>query len=297
MREWNKIRSVTNFNYPILRNPGRAWERVSFNMLLSEPQPTAYDLHFEVAGIRTRISPFFWLASLFLGWNLVMPLTNNPAANLNAGVGFVIWTIGVLLSILVHELGHALAFRYFGIDADIVLYHFGGLAIPRSSMAFGRQARLSPKQHIIVSFAGPAAQIGLAIVAIAIFRVGSYYVINPLPFFKLPFLEQGKGLGSVAWLILQYALIYASVWWALLNLLPVYPLDGGQIARDVFLLVDYRDGIRKSLILSIVAGAGIALWAFTSDQRFLGFMFGLLAYSSYQALQAYSGRGGFGGGW
>jgi Zn-dependent protease len=82
-----------------------------------------------------------------------------------------------------------------------------------------------------------------------------------------------------------------------MNLLPVYPLDGGQVSRETFLLSSSQDGIRQSLILSIVTGAAVAVWALTQEKdTYLAIMFGMLAYSSFMTLQAYSGRGGgFGG--
>ena len=78
--------------------------------------------------------------------------------------------------------------------------------------------------------------------------------------------------------------------------MPVYPLDGGQIARELFLLGGSRQAIPRSLILSIVVAVGIALWGFQSQRSFMGIMFLMLAYSSYMTLQQYTGRGGFGGG-
>ena len=77
-----------------------------------------------------------------------------------------------------------------------------------------------------------------------------------------------------------------------MNLTPVYPLDGGQIAREVCLLNNARDGIRHSLILSIAAGVAVAAWAFSAGQIFLVLLFGVLAYSNYQTLQGYTHSGG-----
>jgi stage IV sporulation protein FB len=265
-------------------------------MLLAEPPQTPWDFHFQLFGIRVRVSPFFWLMSLVLGWGIVEGFSKREDPDFNMGVAFVIWILGVFLSILVHELGHAFAFRYFGVDADVVLYHFGGLAIPRSSLGFGRQMQLSSKEHIVVSAAGPAAQIALAIAVGAVFWAGGFLVINPVPFIGRPLLIEGN-LPAVALIILQLALVYSSIWWALINLLPVYPLDGGQIARDILLLVNYQTGIRQSLILSMITGGAVALWALSAQQTMLGMMFAMLAFSSYQTLQYYSGRGGFGGGW
>ena len=65
----------------------------------------------------------------------------------------------MLGSILIHELGHALAYARFGQPARVVLYHFGGLAIPES---WGRRRHLPPAERFIVSAAGPLAQLLVA---------------------------------------------------------------------------------------------------------------------------------------
>jgi Zn-dependent protease len=262
--------------------------------VLAEPQPTPWDLHFRVLGIPVRISPWFWVASALLGWNLI----SDPRLNINLGVAVLIWSGSVLFSILIHELGHALTFRYFGIPSHIVLYHFGGLAVPeRPFRPDGQRAKDDPKRQMLISFAGPAAQLLLAILAAGAFLAAGYFVDNPLPFIhQFDFLEKGEEWPSAPLRILEISLIYSSVWWALLNLLPVYPLDGGQIAREAFTLNNPREGIRYSLILSIMAGGGIAFWGLTHHDTFLAIMFLMLAYSSYVTLQAYLGRGGgFGG--
>jgi hypothetical protein len=97
-------------------------------MFLAEPQPTSADWHFEVAGIRIRVSAWFWLAAALLGWNACRSMAGGDQRLLLQMLG--IWIGVVFVSILVHEMGHALAYRAFGQGAHIVLYHFGGLAIP-----------------------------------------------------------------------------------------------------------------------------------------------------------------------
>ena len=54
-------------------------------------------------------------------------------------------------------------------------------------------------------------------------------------------------------------IFFVSVMWGMVNLLPIYPLDGGQIAREIFLKLDPREGIRASLCLSIVAAVAMAV--------------------------------------
>lgn len=269
-------------------------------MLLVEPPRTAYDLHFRLLGIPVRITPFFWVVSVMLGWNLAQGFAAQSQGEFSVGLALIIWTLAVLISLLVHEFGHALAFRLFGVDSDVVLYHFGGLAIPRRSFEYGRsrQSWQEPKKQIIISAAGPVAQLLLAVVVAAIFYVGGFVVPNPLPFIhQLDFLVRDGRWPPLALFAFEVSLIFSSVWWALLNLLPIYPLDGGQISREIFTLANAHQGIRYSLILSVAAAGAVAVWGFTHNDNFMGIMFALLAYSSFQTLQAYFGGGrGFGGG-
>lgn len=269
-------------------------------MFLAEPTPTQWDLHFRLFGFGVRISPWFWLSNLIFGWGFAQFWMHFSLGALSAGFALAIWTGAVLVSIVIHELGHAIAFRCYGITADIVLYQFGGIAIPRGSMSFGRQRSLTSLHSIVISFAGPALQMICGIVVVAGFYFYGYLIRNPIWFIsQLDFLETGKQISSFALWALEDAFAFASIWWALMNLLPVYPLDGGQISREVFTLSSPREGIRHSLILSIITGAAVAIWAWTQQHdMYLAIMFGMLAYSSFATLQAYMGRGGgFGNPW
>jgi Zn-dependent protease len=82
-------------------------------------------------------------------------------------------------------------------------------------------------------------------------------------------------------------LLQVNILWGLVNLLPIYPLDGGQISRELFTLRSARSGIVQSLQLSFGTAILVALYAIVERQIFLCVMFGALAYSSYQALQSY----------
>lgn len=255
--------------------------------MLGEPQRTQFDLNFSVFGFPVRVSAFFWLIALFLGWRLAK---EDPKL-------IFVWVLAVFVSILVHELGHAFAFRYYGISSHIVLYQFGGLAIPDSASAgFGWGRSRSPLSQIIISAAGPGVQLLMVALIVVAVRLAGHRVPMAIPFVPESLLSgSGAPIPNYALYSLVFFLLYVNFYWALLNLLPIYPLDGGQIAREVFLLLSIPDGIRNSLILSIVAAGGVAVYAVYSKQILLAFMFGMLAFSSYQTLQRYSG-GGFGGG-
>jgi membrane-associated protease RseP (regulator of RpoE activity) len=200
----------------------------------------------------------------------------------------------VFFSIVVHEMGHALAFRYFGWHSHIVLYSFGGLAIPDAS--YGSRVQ-TPQSRMIISLAGPAAGFLLAgVVVLTLFVVG-YRVDFHSPISFLNF-EAGRG----AWISngnaerLVEDLLWVNIFWGLVNLLPVYPLDGGQFFREVLMLVNPRDGVRQSLLLSV--GTAIIMAVFSlyrlgvSNGMYTAMLFGYLAYMSYTALQSLGGFGG-----
>jgi len=82
-------------------------------------------------------------------------------------------------------------------------------------------------------------------------------------------------------------LLYVNIFWGILNLLPVYPLDGGQIAREVFTLGNPRAGITQSLQLSAGVAVLVAAYALLNQRFYMCLMFGYLAYASFQSLQMY----------
>ena len=267
------------------------WSLLLFSV---EPPHTQYDLHFVVAGIRVRVHPLFWLVSLLLGvgpWN-----EPNPPKEI------LLWVVAVFVSIVVHELGHALAFRFYRQHARIVLYSFGGLAIADHQEPFGgygdyassyREER-GPGAKIMISFAGPLAGFLFAALVLLAIRLSGHefaVVFGGPTLFAIPFeLYESENLNTIL-----RDLLFVNVFWGLVNLLPVFPLDGGQISRELLTNYNPREGLRQSLLLSIFAAVGIALWALVRlEDKLMAIFFAYLAYVSYQVLQQISS--GYGGG-
>ncbi|MFC1758806.1 site-2 protease family protein [Planctomycetota bacterium] len=253
-------------------------------MLLSEPQPVQGDIRFSVTNVPVRISIWAWPLYAFLGWDLINLFPDNGTYKL---MRLAMWTSAVAVSILLHELGHAWMFRRFGISARIVLHHMGGVAIPDGPSSY---REIDSKEHIMVSAAGPAIQL---VLAGSVFLIGK--VINPdwMPSNpgvmtepdRFPFLAS-----------MLHDLFRINLWWALFNLLPIYPLDGGQIAREVFLMRNSTTGIRNSLMLSVATAVLTAVIVMQGSQL-MGIMVLLFAFNSYQTLQQYTGGGSGGGGY
>lgn len=255
-------------------------------MLLQAPDPSPYDLNFSVAGIHIRVSYTFWLGTLFFGYQLVRSFDQLPGSP-GFPVLLMLWALCLLVSIGIHELGHSLALAYFGIHSHIVLYHFGGLAIPTSSRSIGRVGtQLSPSAQFIVSAAGPGMQVLSALVLMAVVYATGH-VVEGIEWFPQSmahginqnatgFLDPPALRATVAFYLIP------SVFWALLNLVPVYPLDGGQMFKAV---VDGRGG-RSAIWLwtSVVAAALMVLYGVRHEQWFLAILFASFAVANYQSL-------------
>jgi len=248
-------------------------------MLLFQPPPsTRYDLRFTLAGFPIRVHPLFWLIAVLLGSGSCDPIQ------------ILIWILVVFVSILVHELGHALAFRRYGLNSQIVLHFAGGLTIPESTYWGSRWANvaLGPNQQIFISLAGPGSGFILAALVITgvILLGGSVLTTRLLGIIPLPAMALLPFGGSIVNMLVT-ALLWVNIFWGLINLMPVYPLDGGSVARNILLQVDPVDGVRKSLWVSVIAGGLIALAAFFFlHSVYMALLFGFLAFQSYQSLQS-----------
>ena len=135
-------------------------------MLLGEPARTPYDLDLDVLGFHVRVSAWFWALALVLG--AMYRLLPNHLGDL------IILVVVLFGSILLHELGHALAFRHYGVNSRIVLHHTGGVAIPDGGGFGSRRTKWST---VIISAAGPAFQLALAAVVILLV----WFVEIPIP--------------------------------------------------------------------------------------------------------------------
>ena len=250
-------------------------------MMLAEPQPTPADIDFQLVGIPVRISGWFWVGAVVLGWGACQGFARGDQRGLLHYLA--IWIASVLVSLLVHEMGHALAYRRFGQSARIVLSHFGGLAIPGG---WDRGRRLRPWERFVVSAAGPVAQLLFAVAIIAVLRLGGWIVPFPINSIGEALgLFEGRLYGSRYALAFADFLLYVNILWPLLNLMPVPPLDGGQMVREGLEVMGARDAGRLAAIVGAVTGFALALWAYSNHESYLALMFGLLAVSCVQSLQ------------
>lgn len=184
-----------------------------------------------LAGIEVRVHATFLV---LLGWvGLSHLLQGHGLSAALAGLALVGAVFGI---VVLHELGHALTARRFGIRTrDITLLPIGGIA---------RLERMpkDPKQELLVAVAGPAVNVALAA---ALFAVVLALGASPIP----PTLALVGGP-------LAAKLMWINVALALFNLIPAFPMDGGRVLRAALALrMDY---VRATDIAARV-GQGAAL--------------------------------------
>jgi Zn-dependent protease len=174
----------------------------------------------DVFGIRIGVDGT-WFILLFVLIFFWTPQFRGPLHS-SDGVAYVTTVITVLVffaSLIVHELGHALAARRNGIEVkQIDLFLFGGLA------RMSRDAR-TPKEEFQVAAAGPFATFLFALLCLAIDLaiVGPHRLIDALELNNNVHIT--PALLSLSWLL------FLSVLLLVFNLIPAFPLDGGRIAR------------------------------------------------------------------
>jgi Zn-dependent protease len=245
---------------------------------LGEPPRTQADLNFPLFGIPVRVHPLFWLMAVILGAG-----SNRDAR------GLVVWVGVVFVSILVHELGHAVAMLHYGMYPWITLHGFGGLTSSNPSYRSGSHSSSTGAQ-VLISLAGPLAGFLLAGLVVGVLYLLHHEVVllrgGPLGvwfgFEGFPSLELSEFF---------YDLLMVNIFWGILNLMPIYPLDGGQIARELLAAFNPRLGILQALVLSTFTAVALALIAIIYwKSLWTGLFFGYLAYTNYAILRAYQGR-------
>ncbi len=202
---------------------------------------------FMIFNIPVTVQPWFWLTLAFISGRLFVDNTQDI-------VFLLLFLVAGFVSILVHELGHALTARRFGHRVEIVLQAFGGYAA-YSGGSFSR------KRSLMITAAGPGFQIVLGVLAFLLWR-------------SVP------GLNANMDYFLS-ALAAISLIWAILNLLPILPMDGGRLVEAAL----GPGRMRTTLVISCVAAVVACLIGISMGQPFLAVFMGMFGYQSFKALQ------------
>lgn len=168
--------------------------------------------HFTLFGVPVHVGVWFFV------WPVLTVLGQNRTA-----LGIVEFIAVVFVAVMVHELGHAYVYRRYGSPARIELWSLGGLTFGQRLQTRGQQA--------LVSLAGP---------------------VPPLLLIGLPsYLAYRNGVFQydLFWRQTLLDVWYVTLFWSIVNLLPMLPLDGGR-------LVDTWYGRRRARIASVATGVG-----------------------------------------
>ncbi len=167
-----------------------------------------------------------------------------------------LWALVIFISILVHELGHALTAIAFGHTAEITFMPLGGLT-----------SRTGPKLNSLKEFLivlnGPLAGFALYFLCRFLVETNAFVPSSPLGYMLL--------IGT-----------YINLVWTILNLFPVLPLDGGKLVLIVMEKLFGIKGGRIAYAISFIAAALFALLFFVMQQLFAGAIFSLFAFESYR---------------
>jgi Zn-dependent protease len=205
-------------------------------------------IRFSIFGIPVEVQPFFWVTLVLIGGAL-------GADSASAILQTLLFVLAGFISILVHELGHALTARKFGAHSSIVLQAFGGLAQHSG-------VHLSRPQAFVVTAAGPLLQIGLGLAV----------------WYALPHLTELKPHAGYFFV----TLMSISFIWALLNLLPILPLDGGQMLHAILGQKRVKITLWTTIICAALIGGGYFM---KTGSFILPVFMGLFAWQAFQALK------------
>jgi stage IV sporulation protein FB len=171
------------------------------------------------------------------------------------------FVIALTVSVLVHEFGHAFVARHFKLSPQVMLHGWGGLCV--------HERARSDRDDALIIAAGPAAGLALAgLVAIAEAAI-------PLEAQAHPFVN---ALLHFMWII--------NFWWSLINLLPLFPLDGGQLFRLGMLRL-VKPIIRAERIVHLTGSAlavGGIVWGATTSSILITILSVLLLVQNIQML-------------
>lgn len=181
-------------------------------------------LRFRLFGMPVTVKGSFLLIAALIGFAGVSDVTATIA-----------WIGIVFVSILIHELGHAVTARMFGSNVAIELNGLGGLT--RWSLPEGK---LTPGRRALIAAAGSAT--GLLFGGLVWLVESQFGPYPPLADF------------------IVYYLVYVNVFWGLLNWLPVRPLDGGHLVESLLEKIAPRraEPIAK-VIFTVTAAAALAV--------------------------------------
>ena len=211
-------------------------------------------LSFRFLGVPVEIRASFFLLALILG------LQRHVDALLAA------WFVVATVAVLVHEAGHAVAFRSFGVVPRVILHGGGGVTMG---------ADPGIHRRIVLTAAGPLAGLLLGVVAVLVARA-----LPPTPTTRA----------------LLDDILFATLGWSLINLLPVGGLDGHSVVKDVVRVALGHPAVAEIRVVGVVMVVVLVAGAIVARQYDAAFFMGFIAIMSATPLDRVPGLGSRSGG-
>jgi stage IV sporulation protein FB len=179
----------------------------------------------------------------------------------------LIWIPILFLSVLIHELAHAAMIGILGFGSShVLLTGMGGVTI--------NQRRARPWQDLLISVAGPASSVVLYLLA-------NWIWLN---------VEAAQTDRMLAALMPRLAM--ANLFWAIFNLIPVPPLDGGHATREFFrMFLSEKNAFVVAIWIAMVVGTLVVVMALLNRQFFVGLYIAWFVYMAFQQWQHYKRHG------
>ncbi len=182
-------------------------------------------------------------------------------------VAIAVWTVAAFVSILMHELGHALVARTFGAKGvDITLYGLGGLT------SFKHGQPMSHGRSFIISAAGSAVGIVVG---------GAMWMLVRAGVFDWATFEVAVFVNSF---------IFTSLVWGVLNWIPIVPLDGGHMVRHFVAIFNEEKAPLISQIITWTAVAVLVPYAWINGYRFAVIIVLLFAFAGLREFREEAAR-------
>ncbi len=210
-----------------------------------------------------------WSFGLILAY--VLFVSNEQGLSSSEALWALITVLGLFFCVTLHEFGHALAARRYGVGTkDIALYPIGGIA---------RLERLpkKPIQEFVVAIAGPLVNFAIALILLP------YMIFVPS---SLDIIEKGSSFAGTASDFLP-AMFILNLGLGIFNLIPAFPMDGGRIFRALMSIK--LDRVKATLIAARLGQIIAALAVFYGLQgklgvtsAFIGFFIFMMAQQEYR---------------
>ena len=230
------------------------------------PNPTPLDLRFSLFGVPVWVSAWHWAGAAFFGWCLVKQYAPLNLVGVELAAHLAMAGLCVFGSILLHELGHAMAARWFHMERAILMTMMGGLAY----------GPLRPGTKwwnlVLIALAGPFAQL-----LFAALLAGGWFAAR--------IVNNGPVVGSPLAETLFRSLLAINIIWPIFNLLPIPPLDGGNVVRHTLSRFAPRRGDRFAASLGLLLSLGLAALFLVLQDTYMTILFGFFAVQNYQLLR------------